>query len=683
MPHPNRRARAAGAVLLGACLGVGGWGGARLHARPTLTPGVLRLSAAPLWPVDVTLSARMRGRVGGRLAALDAALARLERAGTPARRRVAYHDARAEYKRVEGVLAYFAPPVAAALDGTEPEEGDDNPDAGRVVTHGFPRLAPHVFSPANGRGAASASAALRIEAARMRSFVAQFGAALPYLTVADAQLLDVARLELARVSTLGIAGVDAGVEAGVDAGTAGGAMADAAAALDGARALIADAAAAASVPATESRAADTRLVAAAAYLRAHPGFAAFDRFAFVTTYANPAFAALAEVAARVPAPNMPLRRAWFVASASVYDARAFDAMAYAAADASRPTAASVALGRALFAEPALSGDGARSCASCHVAARGFTDGRARAVGRAGARSLRHTPRLAYAAWQPAQFADARAVTLEDQIDSVLASPAEMGSSVATAAAHLARRTDYRERFAAVDGRAMTVTPVAVRQALAAYVRSLGRFDSRFDRAVRGEGTLTAAERHGFNLFMGRARCGTCHFAPLFNGTAPPDFIASAVEVIGVPNVYAPGTPGRTRIDPDSGRAARDRLEGHLHAFKTPTVRGAAAGGPYMHNGALRTLDDVLDFYDRGGGAGLGADVPNQTLPREPLHLTKGERRALIAFLRALADPAHASSADPGTAPHQPTTTPDDHAPYPPPRCRRRRRDRSVRPRGVH
>ncbi|GJG89125.1 cytochrome-c peroxidase [Gemmatimonadetes bacterium T265] len=675
MFRPTRPARAAGALLLGACLGAGGWTAARPHPRrdpARLTHRSVAVAGAPLWSVDAALSARLRGRVAGGLDTLDAALARLARAAAPAARRAAYRDARHAYKRLEGVLAYFAPPVAAALDGTEAEEGDDNPDAGRVVAHGFARLEAHVFgaTPAARHDAGA-------ELARMRAAVAPFRAGLPYLAAADAQLVDVARLELARVSTLGIAGVDAGASPGAVAG----ATADAAAALDGARALVADVAAAAPAARADARSADARLAAAAAYLRAHPDFAAFDRFAFVTGYANPAFAALAALAARVPAPDVALRRAWPRTVASVYDARAFDALAYADADAPRPTAAWVALGRALFAEPALSGDGTRACASCHVPARGFTDGRARAAGLAGAggRTLRHTPRLAYAAWQPAQFADARAATLEAQVDSVLASPAEMGGSAAAAAARLGRSAEYRRRFAVAEGlpadglRAdglpapAAVTPRAVRQALAAYVRSLGRFDSRFDRAVRGDAgaALAPDERRGFNLFMGRARCGTCHFAPLFNGTAPPDFARSDVEVVGVPERYARGGGGRTtraRVDPDSGRAARDHLDGHLHAFTTPSVRGAAAGavlgGPFMHNGALRTLDDVLDFYDRGGGVGLGADVPNQTLPRDPLHLTGRDRRALVAFLRALADPPPAEpTAARAAVPTHPTVQP--------------------------
>ena len=649
MSRPLRHARTARVLLLGVCSLAAAWTVARpLSAR--LTPRRTTRNAAPpvaprepLWHVDTALSARVRDTVATDVGALDAALARLASSATPATCRAAFGDARLAYKRIEGMLASFAPQTVVTLNATEAEEGDDAPDAGRIVPHGFPRIEAWIGT--NPRSPATHTAdSVRAEVARMRTALGQFRATLPYFAVADAQLLDVARLELARVSTLGIAGVDAG--------PSNAAIRDGAAAVDGVRALVADVARAAAVPALEAVAADRALARAAAYLRAHPDFARFDRFAFVTRYANPAFAALARLDARVPAPDMALRRVWPRTVASVYDARAFDAMAYAATDAPRPTPALVALGRELFADPALSGDGARSCASCHLPARGFTDGRARAAALGdGPRArpfARHTPRLAYAAWQPAQFADARAATLEAQVDSVLASPSEMGSSSATAAAHLAHRAEYRPRFAQIAGAsagapnvhpgADAVTPRAVREALAAYVRSLGRFDSRFDRAVRGEGVrLTTDERGGFNLFMGRARCGTCHFAPLFNGTAPPEFVTSSVEVLGVPTNYSirtrAGSPAR--VDPDSGRAALDRRDAHLHAFKTPTVRGVALGGPFMHNGALRTLDAVLDFYDRGGGAGLGVRLPNQTLSADPLHLTPRDRRVLIAFLRSL------------------------------------------------
>jgi cytochrome c peroxidase len=146
-------------------------------------------------------------------------------------------------------------------------------------------------------------------------------------------------------------------------------------------------------------------------------------------------------------------------------------------------------------------------------------------------------------------------------------------------------------------------------------------------------TLAAEERRGFNLFMGKARCGTCHFAPLFNGTVPPGFTESEVEVIGVPARASRHAP----LDPDRGAGASDRAPLHDFAFKTPTVRNVAVTAPYMHNGVFRTLAEVVEFYDAGGGAGLGLRVPNQTLSADSLHLTLREKRDLVAFMRALTD----------------------------------------------
>ena len=133
--------------------------------------------------------------------------------------------------------------------------------------------------------------------------------------------------------------------------------------------------------------------------------------------------------------------------------------------------------------------------------------------------------------------------------------------------------------------------------------------------------------------MGKARCGTCHFAPLFNGAAPPTFAEAEPEVIGTPA----GRGGRSRVDPDVGRFAVDRIELHRFAFKTPTLRNVALTAPYMHNGVFETLEDVIDFYDGGGGVGLGIAIPQQTLPGDSLHLTRTEKRDLVAFLGALTD----------------------------------------------
>jgi cytochrome c peroxidase len=134
--------------------------------------------------------------------------------------------------------------------------------------------------------------------------------------------------------------------------------------------------------------------------------------------------------------------------------------------------------------------------------------------------------------------------------------------------------------------------------------------------------------------MGKARCGTCHFAPLFNGVAPTAFSTSEPEIIGVPERAV--LEGAT-LDPDPGRGGVDHVDLHRFAFKVPTLRNIVLLAPYMHNGAYATLEQVLSFYNSGGGRRIGARIPTQTLAARPLHLTAGERADLTAFLRALTD----------------------------------------------
>ncbi len=197
------------------------------------------------------------------------------------------------------------------------------------------------------------------------------------------------------------------------------------------------------------------------------------------------------------------------------------------------------------------------------------------------------------------------------------------------------RRDFALAFHADTGGA--ISPLRLRQALAAYVRSLVALNSRFDRAVRGDtGLLTQQERRGFTLFMGKAACGSCHFAPLFSGNTPPLFHSNDVEVIGTP-----ATPSEmAKLDSDSGRAKIDHLSLHLRAFKTPSLRNVTLTAPYMHHGKFATLNEVLRFYDGGGGLGAGARIANQTLGGDALHLTGEERDAIIAFLGTLTDTSY-------------------------------------------
>jgi cytochrome c peroxidase len=130
--------------------------------------------------------------------------------------------------------------------------------------------------------------------------------------------------------------------------------------------------------------------------------------------------------------------------------------------------------------------------------------------------------------------------------------------------------------------------------------------------------------------MGKARCGTCHYMPLFNGNFPPMYNRMEAEVIGVPAAAGSGT-----VDADEGRFAVMPAPFLRHAFKTPTVRNAARTAPYMHNGVYGTLDEVVDFYDDGGGSGEGEHLADQTLPRDSLHLSMEEKKALVAFIHSL------------------------------------------------
>ncbi|MEG0760395.1 MAG: cytochrome C peroxidase, partial [Chryseobacterium sp.] len=136
-----------------------------------------------------------------------------------------------------------------------------------------------------------------------------------------------------------------------------------------------------------------------------------------------------------------------------------------------------------------------------------------------------------------------------------------------------------------------------------------------------------------NLFMGKAQCATCHFLPLFNGTVPPNFKKTEQEVLGVAeNAF------NKKIDSDAGRGKFHQTIAFLqNSFKTPTLRNVSKTAPYMHNGGYKTLQEVMQFYNQGGGKGFNLKVENQTLSDKKLNLTSIEIDEIIEFLNALND----------------------------------------------
>jgi cytochrome c peroxidase len=301
------------------------------------------------------------------------------------------------------------------------------------------------------------------------------------------------------------------------------------------------------------------------------------------------------------------------------------------------------LGRLLFFDPILSSNNERSCASCHNPQKGFTDGVPKSIAMGMQHNVgRNSPTLLNCVYSERFFHDLRAEGLEDQMEHVVTSADEFNTNLLTIIGKLNESTEYKKLFDnAFKTTNQSISKQNISFALAAYVGSLHGFQSKFDQYVRGEiSKIDKSVYKGFNLFMGKANCGTCHFAPVFAGIVPPNFNDSESEVLGVPeNPYA----SNLKLDPDKGRAKgklKEDVDFYEHSFKTPTVRNIALTAPYMHNGAYKTLEDVMDFYNNGGGAGMGIHVPYQTLSSDSLHLTKQEINEIIAFMQSLTDTAN-------------------------------------------
>lgn len=291
-------------------------------------------------------------------------------------------------------------------------------------------------------------------------------------------------------------------------------------------------------------------------------------------------------------------------------------------------AAKVALGKQLFEDVALSKNRNISCASCHQETMYFTDGMAISP-----RTTRNSPTLLYAALQKGFFHDNRTESLESQIVDVVNNPNEFHLSLNDIEVRIKENNTYQKAFLKAYNK--QGDNVLARAAIASYIMSLSPFNSKFDLNMQGkEKTLTQSEINGFNLFSGKAKCATCHFAPLFNGLVPTSFKESEIELIGVPKTKDSIHP---EIDDDLGRYNVYKTKERKFFFKTPTVRNVEKTGPYMHNGVFNTLEEVIAFYNKGGAAGLGIHLERQTLPATPLNLSKKEEKELVDFLKTLTD----------------------------------------------
>ncbi len=286
------------------------------------------------------------------------------------------------------------------------------------------------------------------------------------------------------------------------------------------------------------------------------------------------------------------------------------------------------LGRMLYFDRRLSADGSLSCASCHHPKFAFADGAPVSTGIKGQKGGRSAPTVFNRAYSLAQFWDGRAATLEDQAKGPMANPIEMGNTHEALVSNLRHIPGYKVLFKNAFGTdELSIDHVA--KAIATYERTILSGNSPYDRYKAGKkNAMTAAQIRGLDVFVNKAKCDQCH-----EGI---NFTTNAYHNLGV---------GMDKPKPDEGRYVVTKDPQDWGTFKTPTLREIANTAPYMHDGSLKTLRDVVDFYDKGG-------IPNKNLDEKikPLKLTEQDKTDLVAFLKALNGEGWQSMAEPAKFP---------------------------------
>lgn len=601
------------------------------HTSSLLALFVLSLLWIAGAPTDETPAEHLRTHVGHALQQWALGLEQLEQATTSnlADAQAAFESSRMQYKKVEWLAEYFQPEFCKDyINGAPlPRIERNAPGVPVVAPQGYQRLEEELFGEENLEQAHELAHELNKRGAEL---VAMVLGTKWY----DRHFFEAAQQEVVRLMALGITGFDNPVRDQAIEETA-----VAFDALAGAMLVY------------------SKHVKPAIWAPVQEGFAAgegiletrdfeqFNRAAFIRNALDPLFAGLrkmqetlgVETRKEVVFVEEPLN----YGAAHLFSDELVNPYAFVQLPRAQHTTELIALGRTLFFDPLLSADLTRSCASCHKPEKAFTDGVAKSLATGSGTVTRNSPTLVNVATSTHYFYDLRVEHLENQVEHVITSEKEFNTSYAVLEARLKESPAYRALFAA----ALPQVPEANRfgkygisTALAAYVSTLMGMNSPVDAYLRKESAHLEGEvEKGFNLFMGKAACGTCHFAPVFNGSVPPLYNDTEAEVLGVP---ATADKQTATLDHDLGKMAgvlKQHAAIYANAFKTVTVRNAALTGPYMHNGVFGTLDEVVSFYNDGGGAGWGLDVPNQTLPFDSLQLNDAEQKALVKFMEALVD----------------------------------------------
>lgn len=530
-----------------------------------------------------------------------------------------FTNTRLIYKKIEFYLAFHypefvkehingAPLLHIEKEGTRPKV---------LVPEGFQVLDELIFAD-NALEEKSEIAGL---AKRVQTYYTQLHLELDKNRQAGQYGIKAMRLQLVRLFTMGITGFDT-------PGSLNG-LQEAKVSLEGIKQYLIENYKAAS-PATLALLDD-----AIATLQQEKSFDDFDRLTFFKTYIDPVYKQLGALDTAPSTEFIEQTTAWNPASTSIFGKDFLNPYFFTGLTKGEDNAKLRALGKDLFFDPLISNDSKVSCATCHQPELAYSDGLPKSVSNVqGKTVLRNAPTLLNAVYADRYFYDLRAFTLEQQAEHVIFNKDEFNTAYPAILKKLETNTGYAKKFKAVFGN-KGITRANFSKALASYVLSLQSFDSEFDKYMRGETAgISQDVKNGFNLFTGKAACATCHYSPTFSGLVPPFYNENESEILGVP-----AAPDTKQHDADGGRLDNQIYSEYAwiyeKSFKTTTVRNAALTAPYFHNGAYKTLEEVIDFYNNGGGTGMGLSVTNQTLPPDALNLTEQEKKDLIAFIKSL------------------------------------------------
>lgn len=550
---------------------------------------------------------------------IDRLIVRVEQRDSGVHLQAQFDTVRSIYKSMEWAVAYFMPETARFLNGPNLDEIEIEENV-VIEAEGLQTLEEYFYPAYVGSQQQETLRFLK----KLKNKSLAIDTYFEVNTLSVSQVLEALRNQLFRITTLGITGFDTPVS--------GHGLTESIAALNG----VGDALVLIKPTVENGEKIDhilTLIAAANKELRKEEDKDKFDYLSFIDLHLNRLSDALFEFRTLEGIASLDVNHPINPDASNLFNDKAFNPDFFVPSEKHKMSGVKVALGARLFRENMLSGDQNRSCISCHHPEKAFSDGLKVPMTLSGAAMGRNTPSISYSNYQHGQFWDMRREDLEGQSVDVITNKDEMHGDMKKIAERLNNDEIYRQDFKKIYQTNM-IESWQLQNVLASYVRSLAVFSSPFDQYMKGDKqALTQEQQDGFNLFIGKGKCATCHFIPLFNGTVPPEYSKTESEVLGVAKDHT-----NKKLDVDRGRGRYHSTVAQLqYAFKTPTVRNSSKTAPYMHNGGYSTLEQVMDFYNKGGGQQFGFALDYQTLPTDSLKLTVPETTKIIAFIKALDD----------------------------------------------